>query len=366
MEPEKENEEPEYSGLPVLGYHDNDEESVRILEIGTEENAGLNAPRDLAFNPDRPDELWVVNREDDSVSIFFDAGLDSQNVEHIVDPFAEHFMEEVSSIAFGKKDHFGTCQESRNTYNGQAMANNFMGPTLWSSDLSIFGESNEEAIDALTHQFGFYTDLGSHLDMLHESPLCMGIAWEKDNVYWVFDGWHSDIVRYDFADDHGPGWDDHSDGEIVRYANDEIAMVRNVPSHMEMDRETGLLYIVDTGNIAIKVLDTTIGTRGDDLPVVEPGTTHYNMEDYDIKTIVDGNEYGMEYPSGLALVEDTLFISDYGTGKIFAFDLDGELIDEYQTALGAYSLTGIFSRNLDELWFVGTAHNKLWKIEAVD
>ena len=39
---------------------------------------GLDDPRDLAFNPQHPGELWVVNREDDSTVIYFDVGTPKQ------------------------------------------------------------------------------------------------------------------------------------------------------------------------------------------------------------------------------------------------------------------------------------------------
>jgi hypothetical protein len=40
--------------------------------------------------------------------------------------------------------------------------------------------------------------------MLHESPQCMGITHDPErntpfgNVYWVFDGLNSTLIRYDF------------------------------------------------------------------------------------------------------------------------------------------------------------------------
>ena len=144
---------------------------------------GLNVPRDLAFNPEVEGELWVVNRTDDSTSIFFDAGSSEQTSTHIIDPYALHFMDQVSSIEFGAPGTFGTCQESRNTYNSPGMGDDFMGPTLWPSDLDIYGESNPEAVEYLSRLFGTHVDLGSHLDMLHQTPLCVGIAWQGENVY---------------------------------------------------------------------------------------------------------------------------------------------------------------------------------------
>jgi hypothetical protein len=146
-------------------------EGVDVVEIALADH-GLVAPRDLAFNPMRPDELWVVNNGDDSVVIVFDASTDGRTHERRKDGFALHFMAKPSSIAFGaakttpavgKPGTFATCQESRNTYDETQPPNDFMGVTLWSSDLTIFAKKDP-------------IGLGSHLDMLHESPNCMGVA----------------------------------------------------------------------------------------------------------------------------------------------------------------------------------------------
>jgi len=190
-EDEEDEVEEELPGVGALGHETHSLDNVQLTVVGTEDD-GLNVPRDLDFNPDYGlGQLWVVNRDDDSVSIFFDPDTDAQESDHRIDPFAMHFMEEVSSISFGaptwsESDEltFGTCQESRNTYNGQQAPNGFMGPTLWTADLDWFAESNPAAVEYLSELFGFHVDLGSHLDMLHESPFCMGIEWGgTDNHY---------------------------------------------------------------------------------------------------------------------------------------------------------------------------------------
>ena len=98
----------------------------------------LDVPRDLEFHPSpsRQDELWIVNRATDSVTIVHNAGQSNQLSEHRLDSNRNHFMEEVSAIAFGdwheEFDYqFATAQESRNTYNGRGDPNDFMGPALW-------------------------------------------------------------------------------------------------------------------------------------------------------------------------------------------------------------------------------------------
>jgi hypothetical protein len=343
---------------------------VNVTVIGTADD-GLSVPRDLDFNPDVEDELWVVNRDDDSVSIFRGAGTDDQESEHIVDPYAMHFMEEVSSISFGGVTHdasthrtFGTCHESRNTYNGYSRPNDFMGPTLWSADPAIFGISNPEAIDFLTELFGFYADLGSHLDMLHESPLCMGIAWDTENVYWVFDGTAGNIVRYDFAEDHGVGYDDHSDGIISRFVDTDVSRVEDVASHMVLDQDTGLLYTVDTGNNRITVLDTLSGEKGGRLSPVERGTDYHEWVGTDYSTLISGSDVeGMDLPSGIALVENLLLVTDNQTGSIFAFDLTGELIGTIDLERDEGGLMGIVARSLSDLWVVDALSNEVIRIQ---
>lgn len=343
--------------------------SVTVTVIGTEED-GLNTPRDLEFNPDIPDELWVVNRTDDSTSIFRDVDGDLWS-EHIIDPFALHFMEEVSSIAFGGvtwegSDYrtFGTCQESENTYNDLQRGNDFMGPSLWTADPEYYGQTNPEAVEYLTELFGQYADLGSHLDMLHESPLCMGMAWDYDNVYWVFDGNDGTIVRYDFVEDHGIGYDDHSDGIISRYVDAEVSRVPDVPSHLILDQDSGLLYIADTGNNRITVLDTATGEEGRGLREKEPGTDHHEWEGADYSTLIDGSAVdGMDLPSGIALVEDTLLITDNQNSIIFAFDLDGNLIAQLDTGLDGGALMGIEARGLDDIWITDAINDQVYRLQ---
>jgi hypothetical protein len=98
----------------------------------------------------------------------------------------------------------------------------------------------------------------------------MGIAWEKDNVYWVFGGAYSDIMRYDVQLDHGIGQDDHSDGIKHHYATGLVKRTAGVPSHLSFDAARKKLYIADTGNSRIAVLDTLSGTVGGNHPGPTP------------------------------------------------------------------------------------------------
>lgn len=343
------------NGLDVLGNGSHASLADVMAQIGSTAD-DLDRPRDLAFNPESPADLWVVNERDDSVTVFRDAGAPEQVSRHYIDPYALHFMDHVAAIAFGAPGTFATAQDSRNTYNDQAPPDYFMGPTLWSSDMDIFAETN----DAAVAQVGF--DLGSHLDMLHESPESIGIAWQRDNVYWVFDGYDGAIVRYDFHDDHGPGFDDHSDGEIHRWLRGEVARVDRAPAHLAMDPGTQLLYVADPGNNRILVVDTTSGQPGNNLPTQEPGTEHVRWIDADWWVLVEGSDVGLEAPVGIELVQGALFVTDFETSEIHAFGLDGEHLDWAPTGLPANSLGGITGKNLNDIWFVDSAGNAVYRL----
>jgi DNA-binding beta-propeller fold protein YncE len=327
--PEPEPDEP--TGLAVLGGGTHDPDQVKWSTVVDEED-GLNEPRDLAFNPAVPGELWIVNRGDDSVVIVAADGT----AERKKDPFALHFMEEVSSLSFADDMTFATCQESRNTYDDQQGANDFMGPALWSADPEIFAQSNPEAVAAIDY------DLGSHIDMLHESPLCMGIAWAGEgNVYFTFDGLTGTISRYDFREDHGPGFDDHSDGVIERFAGVDVVRVEDVPSHMVVDPETGLVYVADTGNARIAVFDPESATDERSLFPVEAGTTLMEKQGASIETLVDADTGELEQPSGLTLHDGLLYVTDHATSRISAFTLDGERVDYLETGVSENRLMGL-------------------------
>ena len=359
-------------GLAVLGAGTQSVSGVNMSQVNS---SSLNGPRDLALNPDVEGELWVVNGPDDSMTIISNAGTSEQNSDHVIDPYAMHFMDKPSSIAFGAALfegstalNFGTCHESENTYNDQGDPNWFMGPSLWSSDRDIFGTSNPDAVEYLTNLYDWYTDLGSHLDMLHESPLCMGIAHDRDNVYWVFDGYNESIYRYDFQEDHGVGWDDHDDGIMARYAEGEVGYTPDVPSHLILDQASRLLYIADTANNRIAILDTESGSQGSNLYAMEPDTTHYKMDDAELWTFIDGDDFGLQAPSGIDLVDNVLFVTDNTTSEIVAFDITAEddedlEIDRLDTELEAGSLMGIFAASIDDLWLVDAVADRVYRIQ---
>ena len=65
------------SGVAILGSGSHDIAQL-TLEVMADDSDGLFIPRDLEFHPQRPDELWIVNRGDNSSVILLDAGTNDQ------------------------------------------------------------------------------------------------------------------------------------------------------------------------------------------------------------------------------------------------------------------------------------------------
>ena len=326
---------------------------------------GLDEPRDLEFHPGigRSDELWVVNRADDSMVILHETGTLEQTSEERLDAYRNHFMEEVSAIAFGAYHdefdyQFGTAQESRNTYNGASNPNDFMGPALWPSSLDHFAVENQNGENGL---------LGSHIDMLHESPLGMGIAHDYDNVYWYNDGFYNELVRYDFQQDHDTGEHDHSDGIVHRYSEIELSRFAGIPGHMTLDKDTGILYISDTGAnrvLWVNTHDTTITS----VDIYDDPTRVESLAEYMRVTDVEWGIFdtGISRPSGIALYDGTLFVSQNGNGKITGFNLDpdGKGFSNSRTVnTNAGSIMGLEVGPEGKLWYVDSLNNIVVRLD---
>lgn len=325
-------------GVPELGG-----EGRTFSVMGTAAD-GLASPRDLAFHPDRPTELWTVNRETDATVIYFDAGGPAQTAEDRRDAARSHFMDQVSSIAFGASNTFGTCQESRNG------GNEFMGPVLWPADLAIYAQPAQPE----------WGELGTHLDMLHQSPDCMGIAWDEENAYWVFDGFNGHVVYYDFGTDHGPGNDNHSNGIVRRFTEATLTRAPFVTGDMVLDHATGILYIADTGSDRIVWLDTNSGEETATL-----SETNEPLQEYTEWTRADFGVFARELsmPSGLAVDGDRLFLSENGTSTITVFDLadKGKPIGRLQTP--AQSIMGLTLGPDGKLWYVDAGADELVRLD---
>jgi hypothetical protein len=315
-----------------IGTGDGSPESVTWTYIlGPDER--LSDPRDLGF--DAAGNLWIANRDDDRTFIVFDPGTDAQDHDRRKDGYAEHFMEETAALSFDGGVQMGSCGESDNTYNDAAAGNGYMGPVLWSTDLNIFGVENP-------------IGLGSHLDMSHESPYCVGIAWEVDNAYWVFDGEHDALVRHDFQADHGVGMDEHFDGVVHRLTAPEVERVEEAPGHLVIDHASRRLYAADTGGGRIVWVDIDSGVEGRSLRANDPGVEHVEWDDVDWGVVAEG----FDGPGGLAMYDDRLIVGEWGTGMLYEVDLEGSVVRQLDTGFGAGRLYGIEMGPDGQLWVI--------------
>lgn len=322
----------------------------------------LNEPRDLEFHPGKANELWVANRATDSITIVENVGMENQTSQNRRDAYRNHFLEEVSAIAFGAYHEefdwqWGSAQETDNTYCGaQTPGNNFMGPTLWPSSLDHFAVEHQN--DGL---------LGSHIDMNHESPFGVGIAHDSDNAYWYNDGYYGELVYYDFQEDHDTGMDDHSDALVRRYSDVQLTHTLGTPGHMILDKESGILYIADPG--ANRVLwvntDDTSFTTTD---IMDSQTRTEPLEEY---SRINGIEWGvldngLNRPSGIALEGDQLFVSLNGNGEIIAYDLSvngKSAVEAGSIQTTASSIMGIEIGPDGHLYYVDNAQDEVVRID---
>jgi hypothetical protein len=298
----------------------------------------------LSFDPLRAGELWVTLRRvptdkpcletatsgcaalEGEVALVQSATSDAPTMTTKKDGNAWHFMRRPTSIAFGDNGDLATCGEAR-TDNFEDEAIDYSGPVLWSSDPAIFGVKPKADQN------------GTHLDMLHDSPFCMGIAHERDNVYWVFNGKLGALDRYDFHDPHVIGGDDHSDGEFERYVEGQLLRVPEVPSHLALDRAHGQLYVADTAGGRILRLAIGSGVPGADVPTLDPIAVHRRMDDVALEQVVAPGS--LSAPSGIALSADRIIATDNATSRIWWFTLDGTPVGSVDTGLAVGSLSGI-------------------------
>ena len=286
-----------------------------------------------------------------STVIFHDAGLSNQSSEYRKDAYSRHFMHTASSLAFDDEGFFANtleCQDANNNSDGF-----FSGPTLWDSDLSIYAVVNQDG-----------PLLGSHIDMIHQSPYSMGIEYAgTGNIYWVFDGYHSSIVRYDFATPHEIGGHDHSDGKVWRYDEVDINREEGVPSHMILDDSLGFLYIADTGNQRILKFNVNSGNYSYDLtPYGESLSEYYMMENAEWEVYINQE---LEKPSGIDLYDDRLVVSDYASGHIIIYDISTTLPYELgRIDTGSENnIMGIKIDDNQKIWYVSYNDNNVVRID---
>ena len=334
-----------------------------INKLSGTEIDGLNNPRDLDFHTsqNRNNELWVINENSatfdsnfgGSTVTYYNAGFEDQWVDYRKDSYSAHFMNTASAIAFSNNGGFANTldvQDANGNQNGY-----FSGCTLWDSDTSVYARVNQNG-----------SELGSHWDMLHQSPYSVGIAAEVDNIYWLFDGYNNTIAKYDFQEphpDHEHGGEDHSDGIIYRYDEIEVERASGLSSHMVIDQISGALYICDTGNQRILKMNTNSGSINYNLtPYGESIQGYYSMHGAEYEIIIDS---GLISPTGIDIYDNYLLVSDYSSGEIIVYDISQPNIIQELKRLQTNMMSDVMGIKVGpdgSIWYVCTNSNKLYQM----
>ena len=300
------------SGAAVLGAGTHDLAHVRIEMIATSED-GLDTPTDVAIQPDIPTNIWITNRSKDGITILHDIDTADRSAQDVAGAGgSHHFLVKPSSLAFGVEGRMATAHDT-DERTQSFTDSDFMGPTLWTTDTNEFNGGH-----------------ASHYDMMHNSPNAQGIAWDHDNVYWVADGYHGAITRYDFQMDHNAGGEDHSDGIIERHVEGALGYLDDVPGHIEIDHASSLLYACDPAHSRILWLDIRTGTRAGSVDDNYDFSQAYFMEGTEFDVFADATNLSgvtMEEPSGIAVGNGLVYVSDHANEQVYAFDMNGNLVD---------------------------------------
>lgn len=338
------------TGGTELGTGDGTPESVTFTEIYSARKKTTELV-DLAFGHSDPTQLWVIGYGDDYVHLGTGVTADSVGTwKEYHDPAALHFMHKPTAIAMGGEPFWGICGDNGNEQNDRGrQPNYFMGPAMFTVDLAVFAKETEGG-------------LGSHYDMLHNTSMCRGIAWEQKNVYWAFNGELGSLDKNNFNEDHGPGADDHSDGEIYRYAEGQVKGVDGVSSHLVFDASDNFLYVADTGNKRVVKLDTTVGELGGRLPRRnEPLKASAMMKGTNVEEVVPAGT--LEQPSGIEVKGDLIYVSDTATSTFYVFDKTGAQIRKLETGLAPGSLSGFTFGPDGKIWFTDRKGGKVVRID---
>jgi len=104
-------------------------------------------------------------------------------------------------------------------------------------------------------------------------------------------------------------------------------------------------------------LDTATGTETGPLPNNWDGATYTGVEGADFQVLVEG----LGEPSGLALHDGHIFVSEHATGDIIAFDLTGAEVDRMSTP--AARIMGITIGPAGDLWYADAERNEVVRVD---
>lgn len=320
---------------------------------------GLANPKDLDFNkaPGRTNELWVLNPgtfgTGGNTVMITNPGSSSQAVDVRTDGNNFHFMAMATSLDFSETGDWATAQ---GIFDANRGSTGFTGPSLWSGDLDIYARIGNDPTPEVN---------GSHLDMVHQSPYGMGICNLRGNEYFVFNGYHGVLTYYDFVEPHYPGGYDHSDAIVYHYTDIQLNRDADaiVPGHMELDANKNWLYIADTDGGRILKVDIRSGEK-----VAETRATIRRMHGEPLAEfgeMVNVNwevlASGFQKPSGLAIRNGVVYVSDYAANTITAIDAaTGRQLGNIRAE--AEGIMGIAFGPDGRLWYVDHPTSRLYQI----
>lgn len=343
------------ANCPGQNYLDNLLTGTPVSTTIASSTNSVSQPRDLDFKPGTS-ELWVANRGNangGTVVIIYHAGQTGQVAQYRKDSHSGHFMIYPSGIAFGDNGEWANTNEIKNT---ASASSTFMGPALWTGDTSIFAR-------VFQNNWVNGRPLGSHLDMIHQSPFSMGIAHDTASMYWVFDGHNGNLCKYDFGAHHSPGYDDHSNARIWRYTDVPLTREVDMPGHMIKDKSSGWLYVVDAGTKKLKRVNTNTGATTGTLTVPstspEPLAGYWAMTGAQVQ-VVDSFPTGQ--PIGVDHYNGRLIVSDYVTGIIHVYNTTGATPVKIGTITAAPGIMGVKIGPDGNIWYVNYTGNTVVRL----
>jgi hypothetical protein len=136
----------------------------------------------------------------------------------------------------------------------------------------------------------------------------------------------------------------------------------HVVSHLVLEKESGILYIVDTGNERILTLNTHTGSFQNNLTPYESVAEYSNFSSATWSVFADS---GLVTPSGIDLFNDRLLVSDYATGDIIVYDL--ATADELgRIVTGTPGIMGIKVGPDGKIWYVNATTNEVIRLDMIN
>jgi len=333
-----------------LGTGDGSPESVGFTVILS--TPWIDQPTDLAFDPQSDNTLWVTNQGDDSFVMIRDPGVPNAQFQSKFIDYYHYFVDGVMALAFSRTSTFATCAEEMGAMNGTRTTPDEGGPVLWSADPEVFETYND------AHPGG------AHIDGMHSSPKCRGIAWKEGAKFYALNGVKGHLDLYDFQHPHAPGWGDVSDGKKFRVLSSVFNTEEDSPAHMAMDPDSGWLYIADTGAGRIVRVDTNTGTQGNQIFLnPDEGTSYHQLDGVVAEDWISPESGLVTRPGGLMVAEGYVWVSDLATGVISAFNMDGEWVNSLDTGRGADAVMGLAMGPNGAVYFVDNQEDEVVRID---